>query len=74
MHLNFLGGGRYKDFCLKTSNEQNKEHGIGPDSIGRIVIAYGKITENGAGLCLEKLGWGEFALLPSKYEHLIDIT
>lgn len=74
VHLDFLGGGGYKDFCLKASNEKNKEHGIGPDSIGRIVIAYGKITESGVGLCIEKLGWGEFAILPSKYEHLIDIT
>lgn len=61
-----------KDFCLKATDEASKEHGIDNDSVGRIVIAYGKVTESGIGLCIAKLGWGEFALLPKKYDYLFD--
>lgn len=61
----------YKDFCLKATDEDSQEHGIGDDSEGRIVIAFGKITESGIGLCIERLGWGEFAVLPDRYAHLL---
>jgi len=61
----------YADFCFKLSDEDQQEKGIDDSSSGRVLIVYGKVTENGAGLCIEKSGWGEFALLPQKYEKLI---
>jgi hypothetical protein len=68
--LRFAGGG-YKDFCLKATDESSREHGIDDDSIGKIVIAYGKVTLSGLGLCIGKLGWGEFCILPEMYSALI---
>lgn len=59
------------DFYLKVSNELSTEHGISLDTHDRILLMYGKVTVNGTGLCIERLGWGEFALLPEKYEYLL---
>lgn len=70
--LRYPGGNGYKDFCLKATDESSREHGIDDDSKGRVAIAYGRVTESGLGLCISNLGWGEFALLPKKYEHLLD--
>lgn len=69
--LRFPNGYGFKDFCLKVTDQASKEHGIDDDSKGRIVLAYGKVTKSGRGLCIENLGWGELALLPAKYEHLL---
>lgn len=60
-----------KDFHLKTRDYLQTEKGISDQSNGRIVIFWGKITWNGIGLCVENLGWGEFALLPKKYDALL---
>ncbi|WP_320837405.1 hypothetical protein [Zhongshania sp.] len=62
---------RVKDFCIKLQDRHQKSHGITDASIGRIVIVYGKISDNGTGLCFQNLGWGEFALLPRIYEGLL---
>lgn len=59
------------DFCLKLRDEKQAEKGINENSVGRILIMYGNVTTNGSGLCVEKCGWGEFALLPEKYEYLL---
>ncbi len=61
----------YADFYLKLTDEKQAEKGITDNSVGRVIIMYGIVTDNGAGLCLERLGWGEFALLPEKYEGLL---
>jgi hypothetical protein len=61
----------FADFYLKLSDEKQQEKGIGDNSAGRVVLIYGKVTTSGAGLCVENLGWGEFALLPQKYERLL---
>ncbi|MDR7050824.1 hypothetical protein J2X54_003311 [Duganella sp. 3397] len=60
------------DFCLKLSGSMQSEKGISKESIGRILLMYGPISINGSGLCLENLGYGEFALLPQKYEYLLE--
>lgn len=60
-----------KDFYLKAIDEQQTEKGINDQSVGRIVLFWGRIRENGIGLCVERPKWGEFALLPSKYENLL---
>jgi len=59
-------------FTIKLTDEQQKNHGIVDQSVGRIVIMYGVVTINGMGLCFEKLQWGEFALLPDKYGYLLE--
>ncbi|PNI01384.1 hypothetical protein [Vibrio diazotrophicus] len=61
-----------KDFCIKTPHWLQHEHGIGDNTEGRYVLIYGKVTENGIGLCFEDLGWGELALVPEKYNYLIE--
>ncbi|MEI2261586.1 hypothetical protein OHC51_11585 [Stenotrophomonas indicatrix] len=71
--LDFTNKSEFKDFCLKSNNEISDEHGIADGSRGRIALAYGKVTESGIGLCITDLGWGEVALLPKKYEHLLDL-
>ena len=60
------------DFCIKTPHWLQNEHGIGNGTEGRYVLIYGKITSNGIGLCFENLGWGELALIPEKYNYLIE--
>ncbi|MFP3350021.1 hypothetical protein R0K04_01245 [Pseudoalteromonas sp. SIMBA_153] len=60
------------DFCLKSQDKDQKAHNITDDSVGRIVIVYGTVQENGTGLCFQGLAWGEFSLLPEKYNHLLD--
>ncbi|THG87145.1 hypothetical protein E5198_00990 [Pseudomonas sp. A-1] len=61
----------YADFYFKLADEKQREKGIDDNSAGRVVVMYGKITKSGAGLCIEKVEWGEFALLPRKYECLL---
>lgn len=61
----------YADFYLKASDELQREKGIDDDAVGRVALMYGVVTTSGIGLCIEDLGWGEFALLPVKYESLL---
>lgn len=65
--------GSIKDFYLKAVDGEQTEKGIGDTSSGRIVLFWGRIAENGIGLCVERPGWGEYCLLPKKYEHLLKI-
>lgn len=60
-----------KDFYLKDIDAVQAEKGIGDDSKGRIVLFWGAIKVNGIGLCAERLGWGEYALLPARYNSLL---
>lgn len=61
----------FADFYLKVTDERQKGKGIDDNSTGRVVLMYGKVNQSGAGLCIENIGWGEFALLPQQYESLI---
>jgi hypothetical protein len=60
-----------EELAKKAIDENSQEHGIDDESPGKIVIIFGKITESGIGLCIERFGWGEFAVLPDKYTHLL---
>ena len=60
------------DFYLKATEEISQRKGINDNSPGRIVIMYGKVTESGIGLSIERLKWGEFALLPQQYNNLLN--
>lgn len=61
-----------KDFYLKAGAAQQEEKGINDDSGGRVVLFWGKISENGIGLCAERLKWGEYSLLPAKYNKFLE--
>lgn len=69
--LQFTRTSEYKDFHLKDLNGNQKKHGIDDCSKRRIVVFWGKITLNGIGLCVEKLAWGEYGLLPEKYNSIL---
>lgn len=63
--------GEFPDFCLKVIDFDSREHGIDDNSKGKVVIMYGTVTISGVGLCIENIGWGEFAVLPDKYVDLL---
>lgn len=60
----------YVDICIKASNLDSQEKGITNESKGRLVLFYGPIVESGIGLSVDRIGWGEFSLVPTKYEYL----
>ncbi|MCK4155439.1 hypothetical protein HFK88_24910 [Ralstonia pseudosolanacearum] len=60
-----------KDFYLKIAASKQEEKGIDNESVGRIVLFWGKIVGSGIGLAANGQSWGEFALLPEKYEKLL---
>ncbi|MDM1546156.1 hypothetical protein HX037_09775 [Ignatzschineria indica] len=60
-----------KDFNLKNPDGCQKRHGINDHSQGRIVLFWGKIVKSGIGLAVEELTWGEYALLPEKYNSIL---
>ncbi|RSC95523.1 hypothetical protein [Pandoraea apista] len=63
--------GKWIDFNIKIQAAKQEEKGINDNSAGRIVLFWGKITESGIGLAVKGLGWGEFSLLPEKYNKLL---
>lgn len=61
----------YPDFYIKATDELQSEKGIDDQAKDRVVLFYGVITMNGIGLCVENIGWGEFALLPVQYNNIL---
>ncbi|WP_256671418.1 hypothetical protein [Pseudomonas sp. EMN2] len=59
------------DFTVKLQDGFCRDKSINDDSTGRIVMFYGVITTNGSGLAVDKLAWGEIALVPKKYNELL---
>lgn len=62
---------RVKDFNIKVQDYLQTEKGISDQSAGRFLIFWGRVSVSGIGLGVERLKWGEFALLPAKYESLL---
>lgn len=60
-----------KDFYFKAVDMEAQEKGIHDDTKDRILIMYGVVTTSGIGLSFERLGWGEYALLPDKYNNFL---
>ncbi|WP_368648915.1 hypothetical protein ABRY95_04775 [Castellaniella ginsengisoli] len=60
-----------KDFYIKAIGSEQLRKGISEESVGRIIIFWGSITVSGIGLCLNRPGWGEYALLPEAYAHFL---
>jgi hypothetical protein len=69
--IEYLNDSNKSDFTLKMSIQDSIEHGITDAAIGRIIMMYGPIARNGSGLAIENLGWGEFSLLPIKYDSVL---
>ena len=70
VRMTWLECGRHiKDLCIKTIDRTATRKGIaeGKGSQGRIIIVYGKIVGSGIGLAIDQPCWGEYALLPEKY-------
>lgn len=61
-----------KDFYIKDIDSIQAEKGISDASVNRIVLIWGAVTWNGIGLCINRPKWGEYALLPAKYDSLLD--
>ena len=71
--LEYTGDKDFNDFCFKAEDSESREHGVGDDSVGKTLVMYGVITKRGGtGLCIKDVGWGEYAVLPSKYDHLLE--
>lgn len=62
-----------KDFYLKAVDSEQSEKGINDNTKGRIILFWGEISWNGIGLCVSRPKWGEYALLPEKYNNLLKI-
>lgn len=69
--LEYQNDSVYQDFTLKMTIQDSEEHGITDASIGRVVMMYGPVSKSGSGLAISDLGWGEFALLPAKYDSVL---
>ena len=69
--LEYANDSGYQDFTLKMSIQDSQEHGITENAVGRVVMMYGSVSKNGSGLAISDLGWGEFALLPAKYDSVL---
>ncbi len=67
-----FANGAVKDFYLKDVDSIQTEKGISDTSVNRIVLIWGVVTWNGIGLCFNRPKWGEYALLPSKYDALLE--
>ncbi|EMJ4840977.1 TPA: hypothetical protein OT801_003947 [Morganella morganii] len=72
--LDWGRNGSYSDFYFKQRNGDCRDRGLTDRTPrGQYILMYGKVTTNGTGLCIEALNWGEFALLPEKYNKILDI-
>lgn len=69
--LAFEAKGGYGDFSVMISQREADQHDLNNQSIGRFAIFYGRISVNGTGLSVKNIGWGEVALLPTKYEKYL---
>ena len=56
---------------MKDIDASQQSKGIDDGSTGRAILFWGPIKQSGVGLCFARLGWGEYALLPTKYEPLL---
>ncbi|QBE64270.1 hypothetical protein [Pseudoduganella lutea] len=65
---------KVKDFCLKATIAEQREKGIDDEVRHRYVLIWGAVTASGIGLCINRPKWGEYALLPQKYEPLLPIA
>lgn len=61
-----------KDFYLKDTDSLQTEKGISKQSTNRFLLVWGSVTENGIGLSINRPKWGEYALLPEKYNVLLE--
>lgn len=61
-----------KDFCLKGYIGDLNDHGLTENNVGQYLLIWGKISTNGIGYSIDHPTWGEYGILPSKYNILLD--
>lgn len=61
-----------RDLCLKDVDGNQATKGISDESKDRILLVWSPVVESGIGLAFDRPTWGSYALLPVKYEPLID--
>lgn len=66
--LDFKSKGGHKDFSVMLSQKDADLRELTIKNLGRVVIFYGRISDNGPGLSVKYPSWGEVALVPKKYE------
>jgi hypothetical protein len=72
VYLEFHSTLGYKDLTLKMTVGAGNAHKIDRNAEGRVVLAWGRVRQNGIGITIEYPKWGEVSLLPTKYEPLIE--
>lgn len=60
------------DLCIKDSDANQAMKGITDATKDRAVLIWSKVVHSGVGLAFNKPGFGEYALLPAKYESLLE--
>ena len=62
----------FKDFRIRITNETADGRGFFNErNLDRIVVFYSQVDEVGMGYMTPQLGWGEVALLPTKYDEFL---
>lgn len=61
-----------RDFCLKGYIGDLNRHGLKENNINQYLLIWGKITSNGIGYSIDHPSWGEYGILPLKYNTLLD--
>lgn len=62
----------FKDFRIRITNDTADGRGFFNDkNLGRIVLFYSQVDKVGMGYITPQLGWGEVALLPTKYNDFL---
>lgn len=67
-----VAGRGVADFYIKQNNAEQESKGIDERAVGRYVLFWSPITASGIGYCAERLGWGEYALLPDRYDRILE--
>lgn len=60
------------DFALTGDKQLFRSRGLDQNSVGKYIIFWGTVVVRGTGYAVRDPGWGEFAILPSVYDRLIE--
>lgn len=71
VRLRYSKNDKFLHFSLKDKDQNLREKSIVDGLSNRIVLIWGRVGENGAGLCIENVYWGEYSLLPMEYTKLL---
>lgn len=60
------------DFCLRGNIEDLNQHGLTIKNVGQYLVVWGKVSSRGIGYSFHHPSWGEYGVLPIKYNDLLD--